>query len=250
MSIIALGAKSYLSRDALWKDADAQSRLRGVSNEQLKLLLRMAIAEGQSQVEQWVRTEMSSRGIYASHRLGHKVVESKMDARDWLEKALAVILVGGMMFGGALPVVDNSAPPSAPAAVTQIYQPQEFSDIYRQAPPVVQAPSIPREISQLVDSLGMKIQWVRSFDNAFQGGQATGQGVVIIKTHDGRGVERRQESIVKTILHEVAHELTHGHKHDQTWCDSYFDLLAQYTDAQTLQQEMTRQNWVNECTMR
>lgn len=188
MTILASSASLYLARQASWQDDEARSKLSTASDDELRILLMMAIAEGQSQVEDWVLDEMFDRGIQSFSRRASLVRQSGMDPRDWLEKAMALVLAGGMMagmWGATLPTVDQtiSGGGDRPAA-TQVYEQAEIQLI--------------QEAEALFRSAGLTFPDVDIVFNNSCDGHVNG-------TFGGENLVRVCNGELGTLVHELGH---------------------------------------------
>lgn len=216
MSLIALAATSYLDRQAAWQDQEAASKLSAASPDELRALLQMAIAEGQTQVERWVRDAMANRGIYASRR--HPLrVESVMGAGEWLEKAMALVLAGGIMLSGpSLPVVDQSFSGGGyrqQPAVTQVYEAREdITSQYQQEIQVMK--DLARGVSGANPSATTGpiyiVQELPQECPSFKGCAYSDGHIEVID--DG--------NIQATVIHEIAHTMT-PHGHGDEFCELF-----------------------------
>lgn len=197
MSLISVGARSHLDRLAWGNPA---SQLTGLDADELRALLQMAQAEGQPEVERWVRDAMSSRGIYASHHASFKV-QSKMSAEDWLAKAMAIILAGGITLGlgtPSLPTVD----PYSSGGGTRVTAPVQSESAIVSV--IGRSPFSTAELERMAEAVGVtgiKVVWTdfvgTNADGEMQG-KATGDGTITIK------IQNDYDS-AWNVVHEMSH---------------------------------------------
>lgn len=216
MSLITLGARAFLDREL-----SRTANLSSVTDDQLRALLAMAVAEGQSQVEQWIRDEMRGRGVYASKFHTARRFESKMNAQDWLQKALSLVLAGGIMvgsWGATLPTVDNSFSGGGDRSqVVQVYEGQDVTSQYSREIDAMR--NIARDVSganpnapitiYLVNELPAECKEVGHNGCAFRDGRIY---IVSQGTYFGE---------IRTVLHEIAHALTAGDSHGDAWSEVF-----------------------------
>jgi len=194
MSLISQSAKNYLDR----RESGVVDQLWGMSVDDLRVLLQMAQNEGQREVEQWVRDAMSGRGIYASYV--PRQYTSGMNASDWLSKAMALILAGGILMGGpTLPVVDQLA--NQPA-VTQVVDRIDITGEWQNE--IAQMRQLARQVPGANPNAPVSIFLVNSLPEQCPSftGCAFKDGTALVV--EGRTPERFK----RTVVHEIAHLLT------------------------------------------